>query len=376
MGRFSLVFLAALAGTGSARAEGDERDTSTSTPTSRQGSESPTASDFPLARISGTFVPESAVTFPSAIIDAFGTVPEARLTVGEVNAELNLPLRLATRTALIVGAQYRLLLTNQAGGGTNFEGRSEFHSPSVSLSLVHEFDDQWRLFLQGGGGLSGDLAEFESSALRFTFVGVGSYRLTPDLILGLGAMTTYRFGELVPLPTLLVDWWAVPGLLQLKGLLPITLELRWLPLDRVELGLQATVDGGAYALSSASRRSVWPCAAEPVDNPASSFDETVADPSRCFEQLAYSTVEVGPYVGVRLAGELWLRLAVSAPARRRYEFKNADGEVADVGEFNVEPNIVVFAGLEFRLPSRDQTPPPPGRGAADDDHDADDSDVR
>ncbi len=306
--------------------------------------------DLPLVRLRGDFLPESAATLPPAVTDALTEVPAAQVTIGELDAELNLPLRLAPGTALIVGSRYRLLLTDRQGGFGSLAGRTELHTLSMTLSLVHQLDERWRLLLQAGGGLSGDLVEVEREALRFTFGGVATYRLEPSLLLGAGVMTTYRFGELLPVPVVAVQWAPTPEL-ELTALLPVELKLRWAPHERVELGLSGTVDGDAYALSGSRRARTWPCTAEGVDDPNTAFDEAQADPSRCFEQLAYSTVEVGPYVGIRLLAQLWFHIRVSAAVLRRYEFKNVDGEVADVGDFILDPNVVASVGLELRLPS-------------------------
>ncbi|MEL6187489.1 MAG: DUF6268 family outer membrane beta-barrel protein, partial [Myxococcota bacterium] len=205
---------------------------------------------------------------------------------------------------------------------------------------------------RAGAGLSSDFIDLDvEESFRGQFGAILSYQLETNLRIGGGIFVGNSLGELAPLPALLLNW-QVSETVALDFVFPLNLDLRWTPFERLELGLSATLTGDAYQLSPNRGRDAWPCSEEPADFPGTTYDETEADPNRCLTRLSTSRADIGPYLGVRLGGGLWFQVQASVPAFRRFKFLNEDGETPDVGDLELDRNVVLSARLELRFPPR------------------------
>jgi hypothetical protein len=168
------------------------------------------------------------------------------------------------------------------------------------------------------------------------------------LTLGGGALASYSFGELLPLPMTYVDWAPVAGF-RIEASLPFFASAIVSLQDRIELGLLADVGGNEYVIRKREIRNRYPCAVE-VDDPSTEANEAVAAPASCTDHLAYSVVAAGAVARVRLFSSLWLGTFVGRTLYRRYELKNAEGGTVPGGDADVPNEIAVRLALTFRIP--------------------------
>ncbi|MEO1235146.1 MAG: DUF6268 family outer membrane beta-barrel protein, partial [Myxococcota bacterium] len=257
-----------------------------------------------------------------------------------LRAGFNVPLRIAESLVLIPGASYELLSLRQEGEAIGLPGSQEFHAVTGSALLGWRMADRWSLTAQVAATLAGDFVDVGVDHLQAGGMVLLSHSFSDRFSLGAGVLVSNQFGEILPLPAIQVDW-RIAETVWLRGLLPAQLRLTWSPHDRLELGLVTSVRGQSYALTSSQGQTQWPCADEPDRN---------AEPDSCFRNLAYSQGEVGPWVGFRLRDSIWLSARATMAVFRRYEFRNADGEIPEVGDLGLDSNLNFRVQLAFRIP--------------------------
>ncbi len=302
----------------------------------------------PLFHVAGEWIPQSDVDEPDALTQLV-TPEDVEAQVTNFNVGLNVPIRLSERAVLMPGATYDLLAISQSGGRPGIPGERELHSVTASLIFNYRLSSSWGLIARFAPGLAGDFAEVDTDHLRLPASLLFTYDFSDRFTLGGGVLLTWQFGQPLPLPGVIVRWRPVDSL-RVEAFLPGRASVVWQLHDRFEIGLGASLRGQAYTLSSKNIEDRWPCSAQESDNPNTSFDETTASPEQCFRELAYSRAEVGPTVSVRIASSLWLSLRASYLVFRRYEFLNEDGDTPDIGDLGLDPNLMLQARLEFRLP--------------------------
>lgn len=262
-------------------------------------------------------------------------------------ASLNVPLALGDSTVLAPGFGYRLDKLSFAHESPA-ERELDLHAFEVPLTLIHLLSNDWMLLFQATPGIAGDLAAVESRALRMQGLGLVSYQLSDQLVLGGGAAAMFEFGSLLPLPVLYAHWEPTAEI-TVDAFLPVQAEAKLALGDRFEIGLRADVDGNSYAISDSAIRGAWPCVAE-ADDTGTPENEAQAAPKQCIDHVGYSVATAGASFGVRTYDSLWLSLYAGRTAFRRFEQMNADNDPV-AGGLQTLPNVF-FArvGLTWRLP--------------------------
>lgn len=314
------------------------------------GSTAPAYAQQPaLVRASGGFAPQSTVSAD----ELSDPLPGRETQLSNFSASVNVPIRLSDNALLMPGAAYDLLYVEQTPAAQlGVPETTDLHSTTLSLLFSYQITPGWAIAAQVSAALSGDFARVDDDHLRMGGLLLATYAFSDRFKLGGGLLVGWQFGELLPLPSILVEWQIVDEL-RLQAFLPRSTALIWRVHDRVELGVSGSFRGQSFSMTSDRVQGRWPCSAETFDNPVTTtFNETQADRDRCFSNLAFSHGEVGPTVGVRLASRLWLTFRGAYAFFRRYEFMNDDNETPDIGALELAPAFTVHALVEFRFPQK------------------------
>jgi D-alanyl-D-alanine carboxypeptidase len=119
-------------------------------------------------------------------------------------------------------------------------------SLGTTAFLRQRLTDAWGLVLVAAPGYADDFegrASFD--AVTLTSVAAASYRFGDDLEVGAGVAVQNVFGEPLPLPVASVEW-TITDRLWLKSILPMNVELTWLPVDALGLRAAVLAGGGNY----------------------------------------------------------------------------------------------------------------------------------
>ena len=302
----------------------------------------------PIVSISGEWVPPAGVELPQEVQDL---VPPAdrEFQTAIFDAAVNVPIRLSDRAVLLPGVRYGLLIPSDSGTVVNLDD-PQFHTVTAQLLFSYQFNSSWSMVLQVAPSLAGDFSNVEGDHFRLAGMGLVSYRFSPRFELGAGVAATYRFGGLLPVPVMRLNW-QISKTVQFDAVLPAMLNLTWQPHNRFELGIAGSIIGQSFAVTSDNVQQRWPCRAEDSDNPDTPFDELVADNDRCFDRLAFSRGEIGPVASVRLFGSVWFSVRASFLFLRRFEFLNADNETPDVGDITVDRALSLISTIQLRIPN-------------------------
>ena len=302
---------------------------------------SPARAQFPnLVDLSSQYLPSVPVEEPRPV--------RAQLTTYDVS--LNVPLQLGERTYLIPGLGYHVDAVSFENVPAGFTELRALHSLEASLLLVHMLSPDWSLSFRLGPGVAGDFTGFDSGMMRLSAVALATHTFSERLVFGGGALATYAFGTLLPLPALYLDWYATRHL-RIETFVPAFLNVTYTLWDRVEIGGRAEVAGNAYAIRDPGIASTWPCAGQPEDDPATAEDETQALPAQCFDHMAYSVGSAGALLGVRLFSSVWLNAFVGHTFYRRFEQMNDSDDRIAGGVQDLPNTWLVRAGLTWRIPN-------------------------
>jgi hypothetical protein len=293
----------------------------------------------PLVEVGAQYVPESEVPGAGGL----------RAQVSSYDAALNVPLVLGDKTFLIPGAQYHAESVSFSRTPDGFTPLPSLHSIDLPVLLAHQLSDEWALAFRVWPGIAGDFHGYDASMLRLGGLAMASFTPSRELTLGGGALASYGFGELLPLPLLYVDY-KPERWFRAEASLPFFASAIFRIGDRVELGALADVNGNEYAIQDSAVRERYPCRALTTDDPATMVDETEADPRNCLDHLAYSSVTGGAVARVRIVSTLWASTFLGRTLFRRYELKNADGDTIAGGKADLPNELVFRAGLTFRIP--------------------------
>jgi len=288
---------------------------------------------------------------PPATVEEAGGV-NAQIT--SYDALVNVPTRLARTTFFIPGLQFHVDSISYANEPPSFTPVRSLIGLDLTLLLAHQLNDTTTLSFRVWPGVAGDLKKLDAGALRVGGLGMLSWAPSERVTLGGGALASYSFGQLLPLPMLYLDW-TPRRYLRVEASLPFfaSTTFRWS--DRLELGALADVSGNEYAIRSAEVRDRYPCVGG-RDDATTPVIEGRASPGNCTDHLAYSVVAVGAIARVRLFSSLWLGAFFGHTVFRRYDLKNPDGGRLPGGEVDM-PNVPVFRlGFTFRIPSPEAPP--------------------
>jgi len=292
-----------------------------------------------LVEISAQYMPNVPVVDPRPL--------EAQ--VSSYDGALNVPIPLGERTFLIPGVGYHVDAASFAETPPNFIQLRAFHSIDFPLLFVQLLPHDWSLSLRFAPGLAGDFEAVDSDLLRFNALALATHGFSDDFVLGGGALASYGFGTLLPLPALYLEWKPTTAL-SVEMFLPAFLQAKLSLWDRLELGYRVEVAGNAYAVRDERIAEAWPCVAEAVDSPLPSQDDARAMPSECLDHVAYSVIAAGPTLNVRLFASVWWTNFAGHSIYRRFDMMNADDEPVSGGGQELPNAWLVRSGLTWRIP--------------------------
>jgi hypothetical protein len=304
----------------------------------------------PLAEGSSQYLPASRVS----------EAEDLGAQVTSYDALVNVPLVLSNSTFLVPGIQYHMDSVSYSDERPGFVPLNALHALDITLLLVQRLNEVWTLSFRAWPGVAGDFEALDGGALRVGALTMVTW--SPEgapVTLGGGALASYSFGELLPLPMAYVDWVPLPEL-RVEASLPFFASVVVGLENRIELGLLADVGGNEYVIRKPEIRERYPCAGG-VDDPGTEADESRAAKASCTDHLAYSVVTAGAVARVRLLSSLWLGTFVGPTLYRRYELKNADGGTVPGGNADIPNEIAFRLALTFRVPTPEAEEPQPVR---------------
>ena len=302
----------------------------------------PAAAQFPdLFEISGQYLPDTSVA---------GAEP-AEAQVGSYDIAINVPVVLSDKqTYLVVGAAYHVDSVSFSMTPDDFIELRSFHSAELSMLLVQLLPDDWALSFRLAPGLAGDFQAIDLEMLRLNVVAMGTYTFSNKFVLGGGALTTYSFGALLPLPAIYLAYRPAANM-QIEAFLPAFASARWTLWDRIEIGVRAELEGNEYAVRDRRIQRAFPCRGEQTDDPATPADERVRNADACLDHFAYSVAKAGATLGVRLWRSMWLGVFGGHTFFRRFDPKNPSNDTLPDGSNALDDGLVVRASLTWRLPN-------------------------
>jgi hypothetical protein len=184
-------------------------------------------------------------SFPYRTLDRAGTgerIGEVRVTGQQASVTYPIEANFGRTRLDLTGAYQRL----QFDYRNMTHPLDSVHAISVTAFLRQKLTGAWGLVLAATPGYADDFKGGASlDAVTLTFVGAATYRFSDQLEVGFGAALQNVFGEPLPLPVASVDW-AIAERVRFKSILPINVELTWLPIDAFGLRAALLVSGGNY----------------------------------------------------------------------------------------------------------------------------------
>lgn len=284
--------------------------------------------------------------YPPVAVD----LKPAKAQVSGYEATLNVPVVLVERsTFLIPGASFHADSMSYLHAPPELDQIRLLQSVDVSALFVQMLSPDWSMSIRLSAGLAGDFAAIDRRMLRVSTLLMASHVFSERFVLGAGALTSYAFGTLLPLPGVYIDYSPLPQL-RLETFLPGFVNLRYTIAKRVELGLRAELSGNSFGVRSASVKGDWPCVALQQDDPMQPGRQDIADANSCMDHVAYSIISAGVHVGVRLFSTLWLTAFGGRTLYRRIEPMNALDKPID-SQLETFPNAwTLRVHLSWRLP--------------------------
>lgn len=297
------------------------------------------SAQFPdLLEVSAQYLPGVALAEPRP----------ARAQVASYEATLNVPIVLGEHTFLIPGASYHSDAVSYRRTPPGFTPLRAFHSVELPLLFVQLLPRDWSLSLRVAPGLAADVPRLEVEQLRVSALGLATHAFSEHLVAGGGALASYAYGTLLPLPAAYLEWRPIDSL-KVEAFLPAFIDVRYGFAGRVELGVRADVAGNAYSVRDQRIRGAWPCAARSED-PATPASEAQAQPDQCFDHIAYSVGVLGIVAGVRLFSSVWWTALAGHTVFRRFDQRNARDERISGGLQAMPDALFLRTSLTWRIP--------------------------
>jgi len=269
--------------------------------------------------------------------------------IASYEGALNVPLVLGAHTFLIPGAAYHVDAVSYSKAPAAFIELRAFHSLEVPVLFVQVLPQDWSVSLRLAPGLAADSLDTDLGSLHLSAVALATHSCSERLLLGAGALASYSFGTLLPLPALYVEWTPIDHV-RIESFVPAFFDARYTFWDRLELGVRADVAGNSYAVRDERIRKAWPCVPGPADDPATPSDEARADRAECFDHVAYSVGTAELVVGARLFGSVWWTAMLGHSFFRRLEQRNADDRRVSAGLQSLPDTAFVRTSLNWRIP--------------------------
>jgi hypothetical protein len=246
--------------------------------------------------------------------------------VASYDVAVNAPIPLAEKTFIIPGLGYHADSVSYSGAGPGFVQLRAFQSVEASALVVQMLPKDWTIAARVATGLAGDFREVDAGLLRASAVATATHAFSKRFVLGGGAITSFGFGQFLPLPALFLDWKPADGF-EVETFLPAFVRVHYTLMGRLRFGVAADFSGNQYAV----RDSRLPG----------------------FDNLAYSVGTAGLIVGIRLFSSVWLTGLAGHSFFRRLDRRDASRELLPGGSDDL-PNVpVIRAGIVWKVPDRD-----------------------
>jgi hypothetical protein len=284
-----------------------------------------------LAEVSGQYMPGKELAEP----------PYVRPQVSSYDVALNAPIPLGEKTFLIPGLTYHVeSVSFDDERAPGFTPLRAFHAVDVPVLFVQLLPHDWALSLRFSAGLAGDFEAVDAGMLRLSGMAMATHSFSDRFILGGGVLGSWGFGQFLPLPAIYTEWKPFDPL-TIEAFLPAFVDARLSAWDRLEVGYRAEVQGNQYAVRDERVAEAPPCLGA---------DDGAAG---CVDNVAYSTITMGPQASVRLFATVWLNVHAGHSVYRRFEPKTSGGDTVTDGAQTL-PNAFFFrSGLEWRIPTGD-----------------------
>lgn len=289
----------------------------------------PAAAQFPdLLEVSGQYLPPTEV----------GDPPRLRSQVSSYDASLSVPVVLSERSFLIPGLAYHVDSVSFDRTPPEFIELRAFHSIELPVLFVRLLPKRWSLSTRLSLGLAGDFAEVDHHMLRANGMVMATRGFSDRFVGGFGALASYSFGELLPLPAIYLDW--TPNRwFRIETFIPAFANVDFIPHERFAIGARFDIAGNDYAVRDERVQ----------NNPLCAANRGARD-SACLDHLAYSMGTVGLQARTRLVGTLWFGAYGGVTAFRRFELLNASGEEVPGGVQDFPRSGFFRATLTWRIP--------------------------
>ena len=282
-----------------------------------------------LAELAIQYVPEAQMSEPAGVGTQLATYDVA----------LNVPFVLSEKTFLVPGLSYHVDSVSFSDTPPDFVQLRGFHSLDASLLAVRLLPKRWAVSGRVAVGLAGDFARVDSRMLRTNVVLLGTKGFSDHLVLGGGAIASWAFGALLPLPAIYLDWTPAPWM-QLETFIPAFAHWKAKPGTRLEFGLRADVAGNSYAVRDARVLHGPGC------TPANSLQT-------CTDHVAYSIGTAGATIAIRLFHSVWVESYGGHSFFRRFEMMNREGDRVEGGLQSLPDRWFVRVSAVWRIPMDD-----------------------
>lgn len=246
-------------------------------------------------------------------------------TVGESESALEIttvrwtlagvvPVRVGDKTRLLVRPRYRYWRYDADDADD-----VAVHDFGVSLGVVRPLGSGWAVVVTGGIGLATDYEDVDREHVRLTAGVIGQRRFNRQIRAGLGVASSYVFGELLPVPLVVVDWLPRERL-HLLATLPQRAALTYRLTPWSTIGVVAELDGNRFELTGS----------EDVDN------------------LGLSRGSAQVRGAVRVTGNLWAVAHVGGTFFSRLQVYDEDN--VELADLSLERGFLAGVAVELIIP--------------------------
>jgi len=251
-----------------------------------------------------SFIPESKFVDPQDSFEEQASLITHQLDVGGMY-----PLAFKDgETVFLIGSSFNQL--NFDFNRWPDEPSRNLYGFSLQAGLVQQLSPHWSAMMVALPGYYSDLETAENEAIDIYGLLLAIWEPNDAFQFGFGATYLSNFGEPLPLPALLLDWYLGRGF-SLNALLPVSGQFSYSPHDRVILGLYCESTGSAYRMTE-------------KDVAITKTDPSTGRPVTEREDLgllvSYSVMSAGFDLKIRLIDRLYLDLRAGL-ATRRFELR-------------------------------------------------------
>ncbi|MCA9564589.1 MAG: hypothetical protein KC561_13925, partial [Myxococcales bacterium] len=171
--------------------------------------------------------------------------------VSSYDGSINIPLVLGETTFLIPGLSYHADSIAFDGVPEELNRLRLFHSVSLPLLFVQLLPEDWAFSARIAPTLAGDFAAIDSQTYQMSALAMATRPFSARVVFGFGAIVSFSFGELLPLPALYLDWTPTPWF-RFESFLPALAQASFIVGDRLVVGPRFDISGNEYAVRDAA----------------------------------------------------------------------------------------------------------------------------